>query len=528
MPETLVLANALIRTLDPTRPLADSIAVQGERIVAVGKASEMPEGRRMDLGGRLVLPGFTDSHLHIMSWALNQQAVALDGARSLDEALGRIAARVAQTPPGQWLTGWGWNHNDWLEGFPTRHDLDRVAPDHPVLLTRKDGHMTWANTRALELAGITRDTPHPPGGEIRHDEGGEPNGLFAENANSLVRAVIPEPTAEQRRQALADAWPLFHQMGLVGGHEMGFADPLALWDDFSHLKAEGKLPWRITHYIHKHQLDALIERGLRSWDGDHRLRLGGLKIFMDGTLGSQTADMLDDFEGQPGNRGIVTTEFEELRDLVIRGAEAGISVAIHAIGDAANRKCLDVFSEWRAGIGNGSPLRQRIEHVQVLHPDDLGRLAELGVLASVQPIHCTSDMFIADKYWGERSRYAYAFCSLLSRGTRLAFGSDAPVETPDVMVGIHAAVTRQRANGYPEGGWQPQERLGVYEAVHGYTQGAAYASGEEAVKGSLTPGKLADLVVLDQDIFTIPPADILHTRVDATMLGGEWVYQDGL
>lgn len=524
----LILTNAQMRTLDPARPLADAIAIQGDRIVAVGKAHEMPDGHRIDLGGRLVLPGFTDSHLHIMSWALGLQMVGLDGIASRDEALARVAERAAQTPPGEWITGWGWNHNIWDTGLPSKDDLDRVTAHHPVALTRKDGHMLWANSRALALAGVTANTPNPEGGEVRHDAQGEPNGLFAENAMGLVRAVIPAPTTAQRRAALAQAWPLFHRLGLVGGHEMGWSDPLELWDDFSALKTEGKLPWRISHYIHKHQLDDMIKRGMRSWDGDHNLRVGGLKIFMDGTLGSQTADMLADFEGQPGNRGIITTEFEEFRDLALRGAAAGISCAIHAIGDAANRKCLDVFQEWRAGRGSGSPLRHRIEHVQVLHPDDVGRLAALGIVGSVQPIHCTSDMDIADKYWGERSRYAYAFCSLLNRGTRLAFGSDAPVETPDVMVGIHAAVTRQRANGQPAGGWYPQERLGVYEAVHGYTVGAAYATGEEAVKGSLTVGKLADLVVLSQDIFTIPPAEILNTQVEATMLGGEWVYQDSL
>ncbi len=537
MPQPLILSNAVIQTMDRHAPQAQAIAIEGDRILAVGRLSDMPTGKVVDLGGRLVLPAFTDSHLHIMSWALAQDKVQLDGVPTRDAALALVAERARTTPTERWIEGWGWNSNIWDTGLPTRADLDRVAPNHPVALTRKDGHVLWVNSKALALAGVTRDTPHPQGGEIRRDAHGEPTGVLLENAQHLVDDVIPEADTRQRRAALQKAFPLWHRMGLVGGHEMGYADPFALWDDFRALKSEGRLAWRITHYFHKHLLDEMIKRGMKSWDGDHWLRVAGLKIFMDGTLGSQTADMLEDYEGQPGNRGIVTTEFEELRDLVFRGAPAGISVAVHAIGDAANHKVLDVLAELAASQGRSAgtepspfnlqpstPLRHRIEHVQVLTPSDVPRLAQLGVIASVQPIHATSDMLIADKYWGARAETAYAYCSLLNHGTRLALGSDAPVETPDVMVGIHAAVTRQRADGTPPGGWYPAQRLSVHEAVHGYTLGAAYATGEEDVKGSLVAGKVADLVVLDRDIFTIDPAEILATQVQATMLGGEWVY----
>ena len=526
MSQPLVLTNGVIRTMDRVIPRVEAIAIEGDRILGMGRLADMPDGKRVDLGGRLVLPGLTDAHLHILSFALAQEQIPLDGVPTLDAALANVAARAAQTPAGEWLVGWGWNHNLWPTGLPTRADLDRVAPAHPVLLTRKDGHGVWANSLALGLAGVTRDTPDPEGGAILRDDEGEPTGILAEDAMSLVRRIIPEPNAERRRAALGRAWPLFHKLGLVGGHEMGWNDPLALWADFEALKAEGQLPWRITHYIHRHQFNDLCEREMRSGQGDHFLRLGGVKIFMDGALGPQTADMLDDYEGQPGNRGIVTTEPDELRDILTFGTPAGLSVAIHAIGDAANRKVLDCFTEWRNGVGANSPLRQRIEHVQVLHPDDVTRLAQLDVVASVQPIHATSDIDIAEKYWGKRAEYGYAYCSLLSCGTKMAFGSDAPVESPDPLAGIHAAVTRQRANGYPPGGWYPQQRLSVWDAVHGYTLGAAYASGEESIKGSLLPGKLADLVVLDRDIFAIDPAEILQTHVVGTMLGGEWVYRE--
>lgn len=524
MSEIRILTNARIHTLERAAPTAEAVAVSGDRIVAVGRLADIPNGKRVDLGGRTLLPAFTDSHLHIMHWALGLDTVDLADVPDRDEALRRVAARAAVTPPGEWITGWGWNANVWPTGWPTRDDLDRVAPHHPTVLTHKSGHMIWVNSRALQLAAVTAATPNPEGGDIHRDAHGAPNGILTENANDLIDDLVPAPTSAQRRAALGRAWPEFHRLGLVGGHEMGYADPLALYDDFAALRDEGRLPWRISHYIHKHQLEDMIRRGMRSWDGDHTLRVGGLKIFMDGALGSQTAEMLDDYEGQPGNRGIVTTEVDELRDLAFRAAEHGISCAIHAIGDAANHKVLETFDAWRAGPGQSSPLRHRIEHVQVVTPTDLPRLAQLGIVASVQPIHATSDIDIANKYWGKRSEYAYAFCSLLSCGTRLAFGSDAPVETPNVMVGIHAAVTRQRANGYPDGGWYPEQRLSVYEAVHGYTLGAAYATGEESVKGSIAPGKLADLVVLDQDIFDIDPAAILSTQVDATMLGGEWLY----
>lgn len=528
MTDTLVLTNARVYTMEWARPTADAVAVQGNRIVAVGAADEMPDGRRVDLGGRTVTPAFTDAHMHIMSWALSLDRLALDGIASVAEIARLVAEKAAVTSPGEWILGRGWNHSLWGGDFPSRADLDRVAPDHPVALTRKDGHMVWANSRALALAGVTSVTPDPAGGEIRHDERGEPTGLFAENANDLIYDAIPLPTPEGRRAALGRAFPILHRMGIVGGHEMGYDDGPGLWADFSALRDEGRLPFRITMYMPKHYLNEMIARGMRSGDGDHNLHVGGLKIFMDGTLGSQTADMLEPFEGQPNNRGIVTTELDEFRSLVFLGADNGVSVAIHAIGDGANRKILDVFSEWRAGLGADSPLRQRIEHVQLLHPDDLGRLAELGIIASMQPIHATSDMLVADRFWGARARYAYAWCSLVGRGTRLAFGSDAPVETPDVIQGIHAAVTRRRADGNPAGGWYAEECVSVPTAVHAYTAGAAYVSGEEAAKGTLTPGKLADLVVLSDDIFEAEPMDILNARVDATMLDGRWVYQDNL
>ena len=343
------------------------------------------------------------------------------------------------------------------------------------------------------------------------------------------------PLPAQRQAALRRAIPLAHAQGLTSIHEI-LGAPLGGWmADYESLRERGELGLRVFFLLPRDDLDTGIAAGWRTGQGDEWIRQGHVKIFMDGTLGSQTADMLDPFEGQPGNTGMATTSAEEIQELVQRASRAGIAVAVHAIGDAANRKVLDAIERWTVdsgrspepGAGHRAPvtaLRHRIEHAQLLTATDMPRFAWLNVIASMQPIHATSDMLIADQYWGARSRFAYAFRSLLDEGTRLAFGSDSPVETWNVLAGIHAAVTRQRADGTPPEGWYAEQRISVAEAVHAYTLGAAYASYEEDIKGSLTPGKLADLAVLSHDIFKGHGPDILETQVVGTILGGEQVY----
>ena len=483
----------------------------------------------VDLEGGTVLPGLIDSHLHFSGYGLRLSQVDLQEVPSLEEALSRVAGQVALSQPGAWIRGGGWNCNLWGDGaFPHHRDLDKVAPDNPVVLSSKDGHSTWVNRRAMELAQITSETPDPPGGHIRRDPDrrgrryGEPTGILQETAAGLVRNVMPQPSLEETIVACRLGMANAHRVGLTGIHNCEGQQALAA---FQELRRRGELTMRVLTHIPSANLDAAIAIGLRDGFGDEWIRTHGVKAFSDGALGSRSAWMLSPFEDDPANTGIPTMTSEELHELTHKANGAGLSVAIHAIGDAANRAVLDAIEAARDATN--AQLRNRIEHVQLLHPDDLPRLAQLGVVASMQPIHATGDIDIADLHWGARSATGYAWRSLLDAGTRLAFGSDAPVEDISPLLGIHAAVTRRRANGYPgPEGWYPEQRLTVHEAVYAYTMGAAYASGEETIKGSLTPGKLADLILLDRDIFHIDPMDIQHAQVLATMVGGRFVYRN--
>lgn len=523
----LVLFNGNIRTMDPEQPRASAVAVADDRFVAVGGDDEMqglltPGGRAIDLRGRTVVPGFIDAHIHFMSYGLSLQEIDLIDTPSLAAATARVRQRAGQTPPGQWLTGRGWDQSLWDGGrFPTARDLDPVAPAHPVFLRRKCGHAGWLNSRGLALAGITADTPNPEGGEIVRDASGQPTGILLETAMQPAFRCLAEPTDAQATAAVRHAQRVVHRMGIVGVHTKEAADSLRA---FQQLRADGDLRLRTVAQIPVAELDSAIRLGLRTGFGDEFLRIGGVKVFSDGALGPRTAWMLDPYEGEPDNTGIAVISLQEMADVVARAVDAGIAVVTHAIGDRANRMVLDALEASRKA-GKGLHLRHRIEHAQVLHPDDIPRFAALGVIPSVQPIHATQDMRIADQHWGARSRYAYAFRSLWDSGAKLAFGSDAPVETPDVIQGIHAAVTRMRADGSPGGdGWIPAERLTVEEAVWAYTVGAAYAGGTEESQGSISPGKLADLAILSQDIFNIHPMAILETDVEATVFGGGFVF----
>jgi predicted amidohydrolase YtcJ len=517
-----------IHTMDTSVPRAEAIAIAGNRVLAVGGEAETrarlaPGGEAIDLKGRTVVPAFTDAHLHFMSYGLSLQRIELSGVPALEQALGQVSARAARTPAGQWLLGRGWDHSLWAGGaFPTRQDLDRVAPQHPVYLRRKCGHAAWVNSRALALAGITSQTPDPPGGTIDHDPvTGEPSGILKELAMNLIEALLEEPTLDEAVGAARTAMANAHRHGLVGIHTM--EGPVA-FRAFQQLKASGELKLRVLMQIPHEQLDAAAEVGLQSGLGDDRLRVGGVKVFADGALGARTAYMLEPFENEPENYGIGLANADQLREIVGQACRAGLPAFVHAIGDRANREVLNAIEASRLA-GEGLHLRHRIEHVQLLHPDDIPRLARLGVVASMQPIHATQDMLLADSLWGQRCGGAYAWRSVLDHGAILAFGSDCPVEDLNVMMGIHAAVTRRRADGSPgPDGWIPEQRLTVDESVRAYTVGAALASGEEAIKGTLSPGNLADLVVLSRNIFAIDPSEILETEVLATMLDGEFVY----
>jgi len=527
----LVLYNARIRTLDPRRPAAEALAAAGGRVVLVGTDEAAlslvgPGTLRLNGQGHLVLPGLVDSHIHFASWALARRQVDLTGARTLAEALERVRTAAERVPPGQWVVGRGWDHSDWEGGrLPSRTDLDRVIPDRPVVLTRKDGHSIWVNSLALARAGIDRGTPDPPGGVIDRDEHGEPVGILREApAMRLVWQAVGRPGADVVESALAEAVREAHRLGLTGVHEI---DGREAFQAYQWLSRAGRLTLRVRFFLNPaHELlEPATRLGVMSGFGDDWVKIAGVKLFADGSLGSLTALMLEPYEGTADNFGVAVTPPEQLRAWVEEASRAGLAVAIHAIGDRANRVCLDILEATRH-LWADRGLRPRIEHVQLLHPADLPRLARIGVVASMQPVHCTQDLFLAERHWGARSRYGYAWRSLLDQGTVLAFGSDCPVETLDPFRGLFAAVTRQREDGYPPGGWYPEERLDIESAVRAYTFGAAFAVGEEGHWGALRPGSYADLLVLSRDIFAVAPEELLGTRVLATVVGGRLVYTD--
>ena len=533
----LVFYNGRVRTFAAEIPAASALAVRGDRVLAVGSDEEMlalrgPRTRLVDLKGRLVLPGFVDAHIHFAWWALRRQQLDLTAAATPQDALMRVHERAQQVAPGTWIVGGGFDRNLWPGGaWPTCQMLDAVAPAHPVMLHSKDYHSLWVNSLALQLAGVDATTPDPPGGRIVRDETtGEPTGILSESAAELIARAAPPPTVDQVAAAVREVQPLAWAAGLTGIHEINDTDEMTALRAFQALRRAGELGLRVVQNIPAALLETYARAGIESGFGDEWIRIGGVKFFMDGALGSRTAAMLQPYEGEPDNRGVTVIEPEEMRERARLASRAGLSLSVHAIGDRANRAILDVLAEVRREerAAGRRPLRHRIEHVQVLHPDDLPRLAQLDVIASMQPIHAVSDMAMAEQHWGpERCRWAYAWRSLLATGARLAFGSDAPVEEFDVLAGIHAAVTRRRRDGAPGAeGWQPQERISAEEAARAYTIGAAYAAGEEQIKGTLASGKLADLVVLSHDILSCPAEEILSARVEMTVVGGQIRYGD--
>lgn len=533
MPD-LILLDGRLTTQDPNFPHATALALRDGRILAVGNDDEIralarPHTRQIDLGDRRVLPGLTDSHFHFYEWALARRGLSLTDTTSLAEVREHVRRASQEAAPGQWIVGLGWNQNGWPDPrLPNRADLDDLAPNNPIILWRTDLHLACVNSRALQAAGITADTPDPDMGVIDRDESGQPTGILRELAINQVRRVIPSPTADETDQAMRLAMADVHRLGLTGVHDMrimGGEDGSPAFRAWQRLRSEGELDLRVWMMLPGERLSEAIALGLRTGFGDDYLRVGGIKLFADGATGPRTAWMLEPFVD--AGSGMPLTPMKEIADIVSRAHQAGISTAIHAIGDRAVRELLDVYAEVLSHTGGDvRPLApHHIEHVQHSHPADLRRLAPLGLVASVQPIHAADDMAMMDQACGERARWAYAFRDLLNAGTVLALGSDCPVASPNPFWGIHAAVTRQRRDGTPPGGWYPAQRLTVAEAVWGYTMGPAHASGQAARQGGLTPGKLADLIVLDRDIFAIPPEEIPDTQVELTVFDSRVVYR---
>jgi predicted amidohydrolase YtcJ len=530
----LYLVNGDFHTQDPETPRATAVAIRDGRFFAVGSDDEIRNLPRfplsrgaIDLEGRRVLPGLTDAHFHLYDWALGLQRLPLADTSSLGDMRERLTLRVRETPAGRWILGQGWNESSWPAArIPCRSDLDDVAPDHPVLLWRSDLHLAVANTRALKEAGISANTPDPPQGIIDRGGTGQPTGVLRELAINLVSGVVPPPTADETVALIREGMPRLHRLGLTGLHDfrvMGGADGPPAFRAYQRLRAVGELALRLWMLLPGELLDEAIALGLRSGMGDAHLRIGHVKLFSDGAQGPRTAWMLEAF-ADADHCGMPLMPMDEIGEAVRRADSAGLAVAVHAIGDRANRELLDVFEQCVQRRKRNS-VRHRIEHVQNIRPIDVARLGGLGVVASVQPIHVTDDIAIVEQSVGDRAGFAYPLREIWDAGATLALGSDCPVADPNPMWGIHAAVTRQRRDGTPAGGWYPAQRLTVNEAVWGYTMGPALVCGRQAELGSITPGKFADLVVLDRDILTIEPMEIADAQVVMTVLGGRVAYR---
>ncbi len=528
---SMVLLGGEVITNDPARPRAQAIAIRGNRLLAVGDDAAVraligPDTRVVELQGRTVTAGLTDGHCHLYGLGSSSEKVALKGAASEAEAVARVAKAAAARPAGEWITGRGWDQNPWGGAFPTRTSLDAALGDRPAALTRVDGHAVWVNSAALARAGITRTTPDPAGGKIVRDARGEATGVLIDMAIALVEAQIPVATAETRARQIRAAAAEAVAAGVTGVHEMGIDD--ATVAVYRELERAGELPLRVNAYLEATPavVASLGDRELEPDDGDDYFSLVGIKFFADGALGSRGAALAADYADEPGNRGLWISGPDELRASVMKATGAGWQVATHAIGDAANRATLDAY---QAAIeaSPGSDPRLRIEHAQVLMADDIARLARLKVIASMQPTHATSDMPWAEARLGpERIKGAYAWRRVLPAGGLIVAGSDFPVEETAPRFGLYAAVTRQDPAGQPAGGWYPDQRMTLDEAVYAFTAAPAIAGFVEQHRGWVVPGMVADLTVFDRPLVAGP--GLLDTGVELTIVGGEVVFERGM
>ena len=528
--DTLVLTNAHFHTFDPASPTAECVVIQEGKIIAAGNAREIspdtfPGAKVTDLGGQTVLPAFTDAHIHMLEYGLSLRRVACETATKA-ECIRRVREKANTTPSGKWVLGHGWNHNIWPDGAPDKIDLDGFSSENPVYLTHKSLHSAWVNTAALKAAGITRNSPNPAGGKIDRSSDGEPNGIFFEGAMSLVENAIPKPDIIERETALNAAQSALHRFGISSVHDF---DGWDCYESLDKMETKRKLKLRVVKNIPFPNLDQAIEAGIKSGAGKEMLSFGWLKLFADGALGPQTAAMLAPYEST-NSTGMLLLDNEDIIETGQKALTAGIGLAVHAIGDRANREVLNGYTQlYENQFFGKATLKPRIEHVQLIAQEDIHLLARLGVTASMQPIHAVSDRDMADRYWGDRRGKAYAWNSVLQTGAKLIFGSDAPVESPNPFWGIFAAVSRSSlGNETPRASWTPRQRISKNDALSAYITQPHLSAHPGQKSGRLQTGYTADLVVLPNDLFSIPIDEVASILPVAMMVAGEWVFSHAL
>jgi hypothetical protein len=529
---TTYYLHGRIYTNDPKQPWGSAIAVRDEKILCVGTIEHImldcggaQAEETFQLKGRFVMPGFNDAHTHLGGAGREKLALQLNGTASIAEIQRLVKEAAAKHQPGEWIVGSGWDQTLWADKkFPNRLQLDEAAPNNPVYLQHVSGHVAVVNSLALKRAEIMRDTPNPPGGEVERFEDGEPTGMLKEGgAMELVEQRIPDPSAEDRRKGIELVLQELAQNGVTSAQDN------SEWEDYLvylELKNEKKLTARITEWLHfMDPLGDLENRRSEAGTDNPWLKTGALKIVTDGALGTRTAAMLAPYSDDPATSGMMNIDPEKLKAMALERDKAGFQLAFHAIGDKANRVALDVF-ESLVRVNGTRERRDRVEHAQVLAPEDIPRFAKLNVIASMQPSHETNDMRWAEQRLGpERSKGAYAWNSLMKSGAKLAFGTDYSVESINPFRGLYACVTRELPDGGPAGGWEPQEKISLDDCIHAYTVGSAYAEFEEGRKGQIKVGQFADFIILSQDLTKVPSKELLKTEVLQTVVGGRTVYQ---
>ncbi len=530
-PADLIVTNARVYTADEARPLAEAFAVRDGRIVFVGSRQEAnalkgTATRVLDAAGKTVIPGMVDAHAHFGGLAQTLRSVDLVGTRSYDDVIARVVERAKSTPKGSWILGRGWDQNAWGDTrFPTHEKLTAALPDHPVVLERVDGHAVLVNAQAMQRAQLTAATKDPSGGKIERDARGAPTGVLVDKASSLVESRIPAPTTAETRAALKEAISVMHRWGLTGMHDAGASRGLIdLYEDMAKTK-ELNLRLYVMISDDSAAINHYMQIGPRSALYDGQLWVRAIKLYADGAMGSRGAALLEPYSDDPNNTGLLLSAPAHIREVAERGLKAGFQVNTHAIGDRGNRVVLDAYEQALKSLPTADH-RFRVEHAQTLHYDDLPRFAQLGVIPSMQASHQTSDMYWIGKRLGPtRVLGAYAWRSLINSGVVIPNGSDFPVEQVNPLISFHASIARQDANDWPAGGWLPEQRMTREEALRSMTIWPAYSAFQEKDMGSLTPGKLADFVILDQDIMRVPAELVLKTNVIATYVGGKAVYE---